>query len=99
VEECGESLVQGWEVAFDIIGSVFILKETAGNEKAATDPTLIKTRSPKLVRASFSSLQLIASDFLASLPNSCFLILVDTLYKFSSQDDDLNIALTVSRFT
>ncbi|KAG9256912.1 uncharacterized protein F5Z01DRAFT_492523 [Emericellopsis atlantica] len=98
VEECGESLVRGWEVAFDIIGSVFILKETAGDERAATDPTLIKTRSPKLVRASFSSLQLIASDFLASLPNSCFLILVDTLYKFSSQDDDLNIALTTVTF-
>ncbi|KAG7149665.1 Protein MON2 like protein [Verticillium longisporum] len=45
-----------------------------------------------------SSLQLICSDFLTSLPNDCFLILVDTLYKFSSQYDDLNIALTTVTF-
>ena len=95
VEGCGESLVSGWETAFDIIGSVFRTKES-DSRPTISDPTLIETRSPKLVRASFSSLQLVASDFLASLPNSCFLILVDTLYKFSSQDDDLNIALTVS---
>lgn len=96
VEETGESLVSGWETAFDIIGSVFITKETDKGQASTANPTLIETRSSKLVRASFSSLQLVASDFLASLPNSCFLILVDTLYKFSSQDDDLNIALTVS---
>ena len=97
LEECGESLISGWEIAFDIIGSVFIMKEYGPGDRprAATDPTIIETRSSKLVRASFNSLQLVASDFLASLPNSCFLILVDTLYKFSSQDDDLNIALTV----
>ncbi len=97
VEECGENLVSGWEVAFEIIGSVFIMKEseTDNQPRAANDPTIIATRATKLVRAAFSSLQLVASDFLASLPNSCFLILVDTLYKFSSQDNDLNIALTV----
>lgn len=97
VEECGENLISGWEIAFDIIGSVFIMKDGGPGDRprAATDPTIIETRSSKLVRASFNSLQLVASDFLASLPNSCFLILVDTLYKFSSQDDDLNIALTV----
>jgi hypothetical protein len=101
VEECGESLISGWEIAFDIIGSVFIMKESSPEDRprAATDPTIIETRSSKLVRASFNSLQLVASDFLASLPNSCFLILVDTLYKFSSQDDDLNIALTVRSMT
>ena len=96
VEETGESLVSGWEIAFEIIGSVFITKGDDKGQSSITNPTLIETRSSKLVRASFSSLQLVASDFLASLPNSCFLILVDTLYKFSSQDDDLNIALTVS---
>lgn len=98
IEESGENLISGWEIAFDIIGSVFVMKEAkegGGGPHLGPDLYLIETRSTRLVRASFSSLQLIASDFLASLPNSCFLILVDTLYKFSSQDDDLNIALTV----
>lgn len=93
IEECGENLVSGWEVAFEIIGSVFIHQTP---ESEARTGSLLITRSSKLVRSSFNSLQLIASDFLATLPNSCFLLLVDTLYDFSSQDDDLNIALTVS---
>ncbi|PTB64574.1 hypothetical protein BBK36DRAFT_1123401 [Trichoderma citrinoviride] len=99
IEDCGQTLVSGWDVTFDIIGSVFTTRETdlADGESIISARTL-GTRSSKLVRASFSSLQLICSDFLASLPNSCFLILVDTLYKFCSQDDDLNIALTTVTF-
>lgn len=93
IEVCGQTLVSGWDVTFDIIGSVFISREENLEEDHARN---LGTRSSKLVRSSFSSLQLICSDFLPSLPNSCFLILVDTLYKFSSQNDDLNIALTVS---
>lgn len=96
LENCGESLIGGWDVAFDIINSVFISRESIPDEgKESGEPRTLATRSSKLVRSSFGSLQLICSDFLASLPKSCFLILVDTLYKFSSQDDDLNIALTV----
>lgn len=95
IEECGESLISGWETAFEIIGSVFVHQITENETRARS---LLTTRSSKLVRASFNSLQLIASDFLATLPNSCFLLLVDTLYDFSSQNDDLNIALTVSPF-
>ena len=99
LEGCGENLVGGWDIAFQIIGSVFENTQSISEERrgSTTNPGLLTTRSSKLVRSSFSSLQLICSDFLASLPNSCFLILVDTLYKFCSQDDDLNIALTVSR--
>lgn len=93
IEESGENLISGWEVAFEIIGSVFIHRPADSEARAGS---LLTTRSSKLVRSSFNSLQLIASDFLATLPNSCFLLLVDTLYDFSSQDDDLNIALTVS---
>lgn len=86
--------MEGWDVAFEIIDSVFMAKDTIAEEgRESSKP--IGTRSSKLVRSAFGSLQLICSDFLASLPNSCFLILVDALYNFSSQDDDLNIALTV----
>lgn len=90
LEQCGETFISGWDIAFEIIGSVFI-KDTANRGFKATT-----TRSSRLIRSSFNSLQLICSDFLSSLPNSCFIILVDTLYNFCTQDDDLNISLTVS---
>ncbi|KAH7161457.1 FtsJ-like methyltransferase-domain-containing protein [Dactylonectria macrodidyma] len=100
IEGCGESLVSGWDIAFEIIGTIFITKkfDPADRRGSLANPILLDTRSAKIIRASFNSLQLICSDFLGSLPNSCFLILVDTLYKFSSQDDDLNIALTTVTF-
>ncbi|KAJ4250362.1 Endocytosis and vacuole integrity protein [Fusarium falciforme] len=100
IEGSGESLVKGWDIAFEIIGTIFISKEfdPADRRGSLANPILLDTRSAKLIRSSFNSLQLICSDFLASLPNSCFLILVDTLYKFCSQDDDLNIALTTVTF-
>ncbi|KAH6981212.1 hypothetical protein BKA56DRAFT_586833 [Ilyonectria sp. MPI-CAGE-AT-0026] len=100
IESCGESLVSGWDIAFEIIGTIFITKKfnPVDRRGSLANPILLDTRSGRLIRASFNSLQLICSDFLASLPNSCFLILVDTLYKFCSQDDDLNIALTTVTF-
>ncbi|ETS78588.1 hypothetical protein PFICI_10650 [Pestalotiopsis fici W106-1] len=100
LDNCGETLISGWDVAFEIIGSIFMEKQFAQEavQDASKPSTVILTRSSKLIRASFNSLQLISSDFLSSLPNSCFLILVDTLYKFCSQDDDLNIALTTVTF-
>ncbi|OAA64787.1 endosomal peripheral membrane protein [Cordyceps fumosorosea ARSEF 2679] len=97
LENYGESLVEGWDVAFDIIGSVFVTTDTIPEDKRDSSKA-VGTRSSKLVRSAFGSLQLICSDFLASLPNGCFLILVDALYNFSSQDDDLNIALTTVTF-
>ena len=98
LEGCGESLISGWDIAFEIIGSGFRQSGTIqedGGRGSETKPSLLSTRSPKLTRSAFGSLQLICSDFLSSLPNACFLTLVDSLYKFCSQDDDLNISLTV----
>lgn len=95
LEHCGETFVTGWDVAFEIIGSVFMesTQVEGGRKKELT-----ATRSSRLIRSSFNSLQLICSDFLSSLPNSCFILLVDTLYNFCTQDDDLNISLTVIIF-
>ncbi|EKD15974.1 uncharacterized protein L3040_003411 [Drepanopeziza brunnea f. sp. 'multigermtubi'] len=97
LEQCGETFVVGWDIAFDIIGSVFVqndalIEENPKRSRAST------TRSARLIRSSFNSLQLICSDFLSSLPNSCFIMLVDTLYNFCTQDDDLNISLTTVTF-
>lgn len=95
LENCGEALVSGWWIAFEIIGSIFVRRKFEGGDGRVSQQAVLATRSPKLIRPSFNSLELICSDFLASLPNSCFLRLVGTLYEFCSQNDDLNIALTV----
>ncbi|KAK2626772.1 hypothetical protein QTJ16_003947 [Diplocarpon rosae] len=97
LEQCGETFVDGWDIAFSIIGSVFVkndshIEGTAKSSKGSTP------RSARLIRSSFNSLQLICSDFLSSLPSSCFILLVDTLYNFCTQDDDLNISLTTVTF-
>ncbi|KAG9230550.1 endosomal peripheral membrane protein-like protein [Amylocarpus encephaloides] len=94
LEKCGETFVTGWDIAFEIIGSVFFKSEENGLRQAKHSAT----RSSRLIRSSFGSLELICSDFLSSLPSSCFVILVDTLYQFCTQDDDLNISLTTVTF-
>ncbi len=99
LENCGESLINGWELTFEIIDTIFIERtpNTDARQETPTPHPVLLTRAVKLIRPSFASLQLICSDFLPSLPNACFLNLVDTLYKFCTQDDELNVALTVSR--
>ncbi|KAK3303625.1 uncharacterized protein B0T15DRAFT_402137 [Chaetomium strumarium] len=100
LENCGESLISGWELTFEIIDTIFITRNlgTETEREVSGQRTAVLTRAVKLIRPSFASLQLICSDFLPSLPNTCFLNLVDTLYKFCTQDDELNVALTTVTF-
>ncbi|RKF56389.1 Protein MON2-like protein [Erysiphe neolycopersici] len=97
LENCGNKFVNGWDVVFSIIGSVFINKDIQVNQNLKESKETI-TRSGKIIRSAFNSLQLICSDFLSSLPDNCFIILIDTLFKFCSQNDDLNISLTTVTF-
>ena len=94
LEQCGEALLSGWDLVFEIMTSAFA--KPAGAPHARTDERSSLAMSPRLVRSAVGSLQLICSDFLPSLPRSCVLILIDTLFLFCVQDDDLNISLTVS---
>ncbi|KAI0164158.1 hypothetical protein GGR57DRAFT_452591 [Xylariaceae sp. FL1272] len=100
VEDTGDALLSGWNVIFEILGTIFMPQrfDCDSTSDSQSKIQVLTTRSPKLIRSAFSSLQLVCSDFLTSLPKSCFLILVDTLYNFCSQDDDLNIALTTVTF-
>lgn len=95
LEQCGDSLTIGWDTIFAIITSIFdgwILADDSSLSKESR----CRPKSPQLLRSSFSPLQLICSDFLSSVPHSCLLILLETLYTFCSQEQDLNVALTVS---
>jgi Guanine nucleotide exchange factor in Golgi transport N-terminal/C-terminal region of Mon2 protein len=107
LEQYGEAFTSGWDLIFELISSVFenttLEAEQAQDTKDAPRKSLsrarnFKARSPRLVRASYSSLQLIASDFLTLLPPSCLLELVDSLSFFASQNQDFNISLTTTTF-
>ena len=93
LEQYGDSLQSGWDTIFAIITSTFD-RPTKIDENVPLSK--FRTKSPKLVRSSYGSLQLICSDYLNHVPLSCLSMLLDTLYMFSSQSQDLNISLTVS---
>jgi len=102
LEKYGDTLVSGWNYIFVIIASVF--EERAPDSKGVqqdgadrpTDMLIVHAKSPKLVRSSFGSLQLICSDFLSSVPPASLQELLFTTHLFCAQHDDFNIALTVS---
>ncbi|KKZ68441.1 hypothetical protein EMCG_05900 [[Emmonsia] crescens] len=102
LEERGESLVAGWDLVFDLISSVFDDPgPMAENGKEFTSPDNahktkgnLNVKSARLVRTAYSSLQLVASDFLGLLPSPCLLELVRAFSNFASQVEDFNISLT-----
>lgn len=103
LEQYGDSLLRGWNYVLAIITSAF---ENADFDatmrfKAQRDNNLPRTShplSPKLVRDAFGSLQLICSDFLTSVPPTCYPELLNATYHFCSQQDDFNISLIVSLY-
>ena len=98
LEQYGDSLCRGWSHVFSIIASIFEGYITSHVDHAQGDilPSRVGTpKSSKLVRVSFGSLELICSDFLDSIPQSCLEPLIDTIYYFCNQNQDFNISLTV----
>jgi hypothetical protein len=92
LEQTGDSLTEGWTSVFSVISSVFASPQTMAKQSAF----IFSLRTVSLGRSAFGSVQLICSDFLSSVPNSCLLTLVETIYRFGSQIQDLNVSLTVS---
>ena len=102
LEKYGDTLAIGWNYVFIIIASVFEERTDnsngiqQGKPDRPSDMLLVHAKSPKLVRSSFGSLQLICSDFLSSVPSASVSALLITTHLFCAQHDDFNIALTVS---
>jgi hypothetical protein len=106
IEQCGESLVAGWGAVFDSLMSVFLAEaittqHTAG--EANLDPKSSKRNRPgvrvisrSLARSAFGTVQLVCSDFMSAVPDACLSTLLELLLRFSCQQDDLNMSLTVS---
>ena len=104
LEQCGESLIAGWTTIFSVINSMFRPPDIRPGDTAsisdmeeadACPPPAVA--SAKLIKSGFSSVQLICSDFLSSVPHSSITSLMDILSCFCSQRGDLNISLTVRK--
>lgn len=97
LEQYAETFVDGWTLIFDLISGVF-----QGVEKSDNGVTERRTSAlpagPRLVRAAYKSLHLVASDFLSLLPAPCLLRLVNSFSSFASQTQDFNISLTTTSF-
>lgn len=100
LERCGESLIAGWNRTVAVLSSVF---ERTGHppprqddEEAHIDWPHISTDlvAISLGKTAFAATQLICSDFLSALPQSVVPSLIELLYRFMSQKDDVNMSLT-----
>ncbi|OJJ49386.1 hypothetical protein ASPZODRAFT_1468357 [Penicilliopsis zonata CBS 506.65] len=98
LEQYAESFDEEWHLVFHLISTVFGKPaNTESNQQRKMSATQFSV-SPRLMRAAYQSLQLVASDFLALLPPSCLLSLVDSFSSFASQQQDFNISLTTTSF-
>ena len=96
LEIYGETLKTGWEQVFAIIISVFEEQPRGEYLYPVQQDQRTTCKSLKLLRVSFASLQLICSDFLSSVPQPCIRDMIIAMRGFVDQQDDLNLALTVS---
>lgn len=87
LESNGHSLLCVWTEIFAILKAVCAKRTDTTSARAST-----------LVAASFPSIQLIASDFLSNLNQNELRLCIEALAAFGRQRDDVNIALTVSRY-
>ena len=95
IEHCGESLVAGWGSVIDSLMSVFSARESSsiiGDHKPAQ---MVSVISRSLARSAFATANLICSDFMAAVPDVCLSTLLNLLLRFCSQQEDLNMSLTV----
>ncbi|EPS33574.1 hypothetical protein POX_a01431 [Penicillium oxalicum] len=102
LEQYAETLSDGWKLIFDLISDVFRLDVWAeGNTQLRTSSERRRSGlpgGPRLVRAAYKSLHLVASDFVSLLPAPCLLALVQSFTNFASQAQDFNISLTTTSF-
>ena len=100
LESCNNISHDGWEIIFQLVCSPYDSEPRGAQVQAVpnVNQDAVKVKSSRLVQPSFSCLQLIGSDFLATLSISDIATFVDTLWVFTSQCDNLNVALTSTNF-
>ncbi|KAE8133006.1 hypothetical protein BDV38DRAFT_196523 [Aspergillus pseudotamarii] len=100
LEQYAETFAGGWSVVFGLISSVFghcpVKEKRAIGAADKSRKSALVADSHRLIRVAYKSLQLIASDFIALLPQPCRLDLVESFSKFALQQQDFNISLTTT---
>lgn len=102
MEQCGESLVDGWDAVFVGLLSVFksntqiSLASNGEIESIRKALDSLRPISKQLARTAFESLQLVCSDFLQVVPEKSLATLLELLLAFCRQQEDFNMSLTVS---
>lgn len=105
LENSGESLVAGWNEILALLSSVFDSeRDTIASKQdgiANIDWLLVSHEfiATRLGREAFTALQLVCSDFFDSLPINAVPGLVELLYRFMGQTEDLNLSLTAITMT
>lgn len=100
LERCGESLVAGWNRTVAVLSSVFERTghppERQDDEEAHIDWSNISVDlvAVPLGKTAFAATQLMCSDFLSALPQAVVPSLIELLFRFTSQNEDVNMALT-----
>ncbi|KAJ5679437.1 hypothetical protein N7462_007681 [Penicillium macrosclerotiorum] len=102
LEQYAETFSDAWSLIFDLLSGVFQGVDKAEQEYQLTNTTERRKSAlpggPRLVRAAYKSLHLVASDFISLLPANCLLNLVNAFSSFASQTQDFNISLTTTSF-
>ncbi|TKY90768.1 hypothetical protein EX895_000766 [Sporisorium graminicola] len=95
LETFGHSLVYGWETIFDICSAA--CKEDKRKADTVSVPSASAQKAQlTLVKAGFSCLQLVCSDFLSALNTEQIRRCCSCLNDFGSQNLDVNVALTAN---
>ena len=92
----GDSLSESWPIALDILSLSFARLGHNGKNvpDGTSDLTELMEKNAQILRVGFRSIQLITSDFLTVLSVECLAKLARLLREFSTQDFDMNVALT-----
>ncbi|KAF2765041.1 hypothetical protein EJ03DRAFT_220635 [Teratosphaeria nubilosa] len=99
LERSGDTVVSGWDETVAILGTAFERNTSCSPPQGGKITVEWEQIGSGLVsasvgRAAFEAAQLVCSDFLSSLPVAVMPSLTEVLYRFITQTEDLNIALT-----
>lgn len=82
---------KAWNIIFRIINNPFEFRRDELNGNVSDG---LSDKYVMLLSTSFNSLKLILNEFIVNLPINKFKILIDTLFSFCSQNNDLNISFS-----
>ncbi|QIX02236.1 hypothetical protein AMS68_007753 [Peltaster fructicola] len=100
LEQSGETLSAGWDKIAGILSSTFEsehgLATTLGESQVSIDWSSLSNEfvSLRLGRDTFAALQLLIADFFGLLPVATTAAIIELLFRFMSQTEDLNLSLT-----